>query len=358
MKAAEKEARRAWLGASDAAAILGLDRFRKPIDVWQEKTGRLEAVDDDERNKAASWGRWLERVLLERWEAETGLALTRSGRAPRQRTFVHREHPFIRATPDGYRLERGSATPLYVVEAKTSRNGKGFGDPGTDEIPRAYKVQAIVQAAVAGAPVVHVAALIAGQDFRRYVVEPTAAQREAVIAALVEFWTEYVLPDREPEELTEEYLRSKWPADNGEEMVATDADVALVERLRLGLTNKEQAEAAVQEVRTKIIERIGERSRLLGPGFAISYKRNRDGEKTDWKALAGDLERIVEGIAKAGTLEAEGPRGDRVSGRITDEMLELGLRSVTDGTLRSVHTAAVTGSRVFRPTFYEEEESR
>lgn len=343
MKAAEKLERQAWIGASDAAAILGLDRFRKPIDVWMEKTGRIEPKDDDERNKAASWGRWLERVLLERWEAETGLALTRSGRAPRQRGFIHPEYPFIRATPDAYRLERGARTPSYLVEAKTSRNGKGFGEALTDAIPRAYKVQTIVQAACAGAPVVHVAALVAGQDFRRYVIEPTDGQRDAIIAALVEFWNEYVVPDREPEELSEEYLRSKFPADDGEDLVATDADVALVERLRLSIQNEEQAEAALLETRMKVIERIGSRSRLLGPGFQISYKRSKDSERVDWKSLSADLRKLLERLAGEDQFQYLMPRVREILG--------------PDGieTLVSIHTNRQEGTRRFVPTFYEDD---
>jgi putative phage-type endonuclease len=342
MKAAEKLERQAYIGASDAAAILGIDRYRKPIDVWMEKTGRVTPRDDDEGNSPASWGRWLERVLLERWEHETGLPLTRSGRAPRRRNFVHREHPFIRATPDGYRLERGSAVPLYVVEAKTSRNGKGFGDAGTDEIPRGYKAQTIVQAAVTGAPIVHVPALIAGQDFRRYIIEPTEAQRAAVIGAIVEFWTEYVLPDREPPEVTEEYLRSKWPADDGEDLVATDADVKLAEALRLAIQNEEQAAAAVLEARTKIIQRIGERSRLIGPGFTISYKKAADATKTAWKELAGDLEKLLRELAGVGN-------GNETPEEEADTLEKIEF-------ILAMHRRTEAGSRRFLPKFYEEDE--
>lgn len=344
MKAAEKEARRAFLGASDFAAVLGLDRFRKPIDVWMEKTGRSKLEDDDERSKAATWGRFLERVLLERWMAETGLPLTRSGRAPRMRTFVHPRYPWIRATPDGYRLERGSAVPLYVVEAKTSRNGKGFGDAGTDEIPRGYKVQTIVQAAVTGAPVVHVPALIAGQDFRRYIVEPTEKQRDAIIDAGVEFMETYVFADVEPPEVTEEYLRQKFPTDDGEDLVATDADAKLAESYRLAAQNEEQAAAAVLEARTKLIARIGERSRLIGPGFTISYKRARDAEKTAWKEYAGDLERLIADLATH----------DALSGLLPAIEAKLGPDGIA--TLRSIHTRTEAGSRRFLPKFYEEDE--
>lgn len=342
MKAAEKLERQAYIGASDAAAILGLDRFRKPIDVWMEKTGRIEPKDDDDRNRAASWGRWLERVLLERWEAETGLPLTRSGRMPRRRNFVHREHPFIRATPDGYRLERGATVPAYIVEAKTSRGGAGFGEAGTYEIPPYYKAQTIVQAAVTGAPIVHVPVLIAGSDFRRYVGEPTEAQKEGVIAALVEFWTEYVLPDREPPEVTEEYLRTKFPTDDGEDLVATDADVKLAEIYRLAAQNEEQAAAAVLEARTKIIARIGERSRLIGPGFTISYKRAKDAEKTAWKELAGDLEKLVRELAGVGN-------GNETAEEEAETLRQLDF-------LRSMHTRTEPGSRRFLPKFYEEDE--
>lgn len=344
MKAAEKEARRAFLGASDFAAILGLDRYRKPIDVWLEKTGRSELHDDDDRNKAASWGRFLERVLLERWEQETGLPLTRSGRAPRQRTFTHPKYSWIRATPDGYRLERGAAVPLYVVEAKTSRNGKGFGEAGTDEIPRGYKVQTIVQAAVTGAPIVYVPVLIAGQDFRRFEVAPTEKQRAAIIDAGVEFMETYVFPDVEPPELTEEYLRQKFPADDGEDLVATDADAALAGQLQLAIQNEEQAASAVLQARTKLIERIGSRSRLIGPGFTISYRLAKDATKIAWKEYAGDLRSLLERLSGEDQFAALMPRIRELLG---PDGLE---------TLLSIHTQTTPGSRRFLPKFYEEDE--
>lgn len=352
MKAAEKLERQGFLGASDFSAILGIDRFRKPIDVWEEKTGRREPRDDDEdADGPAEWGRWLERAIVERWSRRTGLAIVRTG-GPRSRpkriVYTHPEYPFIRATPDavGPRVREGRAWRLpYIVEAKTSRAGADFGEPGTDEIPRYYKAQTIVQAACSGAPVVHVAVLIAGSSPRNYVVEPTKEQIEAVIGAGVEFWNDHVLADVEPE-ASEDYLRRKHPIDDGEDLVATDADIQIAERYRLAEQNEAQATAAKLEVRTKIIERLGTHSRLIGPGFRISYKRSKDSTETNWKNLAGDYRRIL----------------DRVAEEIAAELAAGGKSPLSDfpgldlETLESIHTQTKPGSRRFTPKFDEEEE--
>lgn len=343
MKAAEKELRRSSLGASDFAAILGVDHWKKPIDVFMEKTSTEPAVDDGDEGPAA-WGRFLERTIVDRFCAVTGLAVVRTGgpkSKPKQLSYQHPEFPFIRATPDavGPRDRRARTIP-YAVEAKTSRHGKGFGDDGTDEIPRGYKVQAIVQAAVTGAPVIHVPVLISGQDFRRYIVEPTEEQKAAVIAAGVEFWNEHVQKGIPPDEISEAYARSKWPADDGEDLVATDDDVKLVETYRLARTNREQTEAAEDEAKLVIMARIGTRSRLLGPGFAISYKKTKDVEKIEWKLLAGDLEKLLRENSLGGILVVNAQKIP------LDEALAF---------VRSMHTETRDGSRVFRPTWYEEE---
>lgn len=339
MKAAEKEARRSFLGASDFAAVLGVDPWKKPIDIFMAKTGQTQPEDDAEEGPAA-WGRFLERVIIQRWmKAHPDLPLTYAGK--RTRSFVHPVYPFISATPDAYYRARPVGPVAYAVEAKTSRYGKGFGEPGTDEIPRGYKVQAIVQSAVTGAAVIYLPVLIAGSDPRDYIVEPTDAQREAVIAAGVEFWNEHVLKGIPPDEISEEYARSKWPTDDGEDLVATDDDVKLVETYRLARTNREQTEVAEDEAKLAIMARIGDRSRILGPGFAISWKKTKDVEKTDWKLLAGDLEKLLRDNSLGGILIVN---GQKVA---LDEAI---------GFVRSMHTETRDGSRVFRPMWYEEDE--
>ena len=49
------ELRRQGIGGSDAAAIMGLNPWKTPMDIWLEKTG--EFLDDEEpENEKMYWG--------------------------------------------------------------------------------------------------------------------------------------------------------------------------------------------------------------------------------------------------------------------------------------------------------------
>ena len=42
------ENRQTYIGASDCAAVLGMSRWKTPIQIWAEKTGALEQEDISE----------------------------------------------------------------------------------------------------------------------------------------------------------------------------------------------------------------------------------------------------------------------------------------------------------------------
>ena len=48
------EARKAGIGGSDIGAIMGLSKWKSPVDVWLDKTGRVEP--DLEMSEAAYFG--------------------------------------------------------------------------------------------------------------------------------------------------------------------------------------------------------------------------------------------------------------------------------------------------------------
>lgn len=316
------EARRSTLGASDAAAVLGVSRWRKRIDVWAEKVGISELDPSDTPQQA--YGRILEPILV-RWAGEEIPAKIRRNSKSRR----HPVHRFISATPDGI----GSA----IVEAKTARSKEGYGEEGSDEIPIDYKVQAVVQAEIFDAPKVYVPVLFSGEGWppTLYVVQPSKKERAAVVEALVEFWTEFVVPRVEPDELSDEYVRARWKtSEPGKELVATDEIVALVERYRLAFQNKKAAEAAVEELSTILRHRMGDAEKLVHPWGSFTWKAGKP--RTDWKALAKDERRALETIVEAAPT-------------LVSDLLgaELDLDA-----LESLHTAA-EGTRVFRPYWKE-----
>ena len=108
------EVRQEWLrhrltgiGASDVPAILGLDKYRGPLDVWAEKTGALK--DEDHDSEAAFWGRRLEKDVIEVTAQRRGMDFQRGEHLLRSRRW-----PWMLATPDAY-----LGTRCIPLQAKT-----------------------------------------------------------------------------------------------------------------------------------------------------------------------------------------------------------------------------------------------
>lgn len=69
--AAQLEARRGWIGASDVPVIVGVSPWKDPFTLWAEETGKVPVA---EAGDAAKWGNLLEPVILDcaataYWEA-------------------------------------------------------------------------------------------------------------------------------------------------------------------------------------------------------------------------------------------------------------------------------------------------
>ena len=58
-----------FIGGSELPAMLGLDRWTSPYQLWERKTGRAEPFED---NKHTLAGKFLEDGIAKYWEFETG----------------------------------------------------------------------------------------------------------------------------------------------------------------------------------------------------------------------------------------------------------------------------------------------
>lgn len=169
------EARRAWVGASDVPAILGISQYATAADVYWAKVAQLDGFE----TPATERGRYMERGILDWFEAQIGEPLTRDV------TVRCESEPLIVSQLDG-RLADG--TP---VEAKTAAVDAEWGDECTDQIPDSYIAQAQTQLLCTGADICHVPALVAGfksLEFRRYVVRRNDDIIEAIVDHVRDFW--------------------------------------------------------------------------------------------------------------------------------------------------------------------------
>ena len=78
--------RRTGIGGSDVAAILGLSKYRSPLDVYKDKIGE---TPDGEQSQAAYWGTKLEDVVAREFQERTGLKVQRVNRQLSREGWMH-----------------------------------------------------------------------------------------------------------------------------------------------------------------------------------------------------------------------------------------------------------------------------
>ncbi len=200
----QRTERKRYLGASDIAALFtdengkSLDPHKTAVDVWITKVYELE-YDRKPGDSITSGVRW-EPYILEWAEQEIGFTIVTD---PTRLQFICKEHPIFASNLDEF-IETGVDMP-QIVEAKKSRIGAEWGEPGTDEVPYRVLLQTHTQMLCTGWNFAWVAAMLWG-DERLYKVWRNERIIEAIVKRGEQWWNDYVLtrtppPDSEPGDL-------------------------------------------------------------------------------------------------------------------------------------------------------------
>jgi putative phage-type endonuclease len=167
------EARRAGIGSSDVAPILGLSPWKSALSVYLDKIGESA---DQPMTPPQEWGVRAEPMIAAAIIDKYGWELSKP------LTMKHRSFGFLIASPDRM-TDKGD-----VIEIKTARTDDGWGEAETADVPEHYWLQVQHQLEVADADTCWVFVLIGSSDFRRYRVQRDPGYLPAVIEPLAEFW--------------------------------------------------------------------------------------------------------------------------------------------------------------------------
>lgn len=183
-------ARQLGITATDIAAIVGLDPYRTPLQVWLDKTVPIDDeldADDDTDVEAMEWGHRLEPMVAAKF-ADKHPEFTVHD-SPGLVAAVDPGPSWALATPDrlltraavGAALNADPRSRLAVLELKTAgaRQARAWEN---DDTPAQYVVQVQWQLLVCGFDVGFIGALIAGQKY----VERRFKRDEQLIDMLVE----------------------------------------------------------------------------------------------------------------------------------------------------------------------------
>lgn len=271
--------RKGGIGSSDAAAAVGLNPYKSPLELWLEKTGRdqhLSKPDPQDASTPLYWGTLLEPIVAAHYTRRTGHRVRRLNAV-----LQHPQHPWMLANID---REVVGAPDVQILECKTAGlNGAKLWKEG---VPEYVQLQVMHQLAVTGKQCADVAVLICGQELNIHRI----ARDEALIAQLIEleqrFWhgvTTDTPPSADGSESAAAALKALWPQDSGQvldlrgdlEMTTAFSDLLA---LREVLSTTEAQEA---QVRQRIQQRMGEASVLRLDAGEVRWKRSKDGTAVD-----------------------------------------------------------------------------
>jgi putative phage-type endonuclease len=85
--------RNKFIGGSDVAAILGLNRYKTAYEVWEEKKHNIKTF---EGNQATEWGKKLEPVIIAHFEQVNNVKVFDNNAR-----YISKEHEFLGCHPDG-----------------------------------------------------------------------------------------------------------------------------------------------------------------------------------------------------------------------------------------------------------------
>lgn len=144
------EARKGKISATKIGVILGVNKYKSPLQLWAEETGKIE--DDFQGNRYTRYGLILEPFIREILAEELGREVVASNAL-----YQHSRIEFAIASPDAFILSDN----LQLAELKTA-NSRMYREWEDDSAPDAYVLQLQWQMGVTGLSEGYIACLLGG----------------------------------------------------------------------------------------------------------------------------------------------------------------------------------------------------
>ena len=280
MSATLLQLRRSGIGATDASAVLGLNPWRTPLQVWAEKRGEAPPV---EQTDAMLWGTILEPVVAARYGEVTGRVLW----APEQ-VIHHPRHDMLLCSPDRFVMGEQRGLECKTANAFAAHE---WGPAGTDEVPQHYLIQCLHCMLVTGYAAWDLAVLIGGSDFRIYHIRRDEALLGALCSKLVAWWQRHMVEGVEPAAMRGdvEWLPLRYRDHDDVLLPAGVEDALLAAEYKRASADERDATERKESAKARLMQAIGDHDGLQGEGWRVTWRRTVDRDVTDWQALARAL---------------------------------------------------------------------
>jgi putative phage-type endonuclease len=273
------EVRKRGIGASDAAAAVGISPYQSPLELWMIKTGRdgdMPKPDPNDESSPMYWGNILEPIVAQHYTRRTGYKV--------RKVNAVLQH----ADPDKHWMLANldysvvNHPEVQILECKTA--GEWGAKLWRDGVPAYVQCQVQHQLAVTGRQAADVCVLLCGQEIRIHRIE----RDDDLIARLIElerqFW-HYVETDTPPpadgSDSSGKALKYLYPQDTGDVLDLSE-DPHLCQVFTELLAAREdiaRAQKIEDERKQAIQQRMGEASKVIFPTGAVTWKQNKSGSR-------------------------------------------------------------------------------
>jgi putative phage-type endonuclease len=234
-----------FIGSSDISAIIGIDKYRTPYQVWAEKVG---AVTGFEGNRATRLGQILEPIVAEFFAEDTGceVEIWRS-------RVTHEIHDMISCEPD-YKCKDPFDAVFKdgILECKTG-NYRLLSDWEKDgNPPDNYQIQVQWQLACTKKPWGFICGMLGNSpdELRIRKIYADKILQNKLINIACEFWNKYVVTGTPPLDLIEskdkEVINQVIKEVSENEREADFAEQSLLDELDCMTKKLEEARASIE----------------------------------------------------------------------------------------------------------------
>lgn len=257
------ELRKKGIGGSDVGAILGVNKWKSPLQVYFEKTGQ-ENVENKE-NEYIYWGNILEDVVAKVFSERTGKKVRRVNQM-----FIHKEHNFMIAN-----IDRAVVGESALLECKTASeyNKEAWEN---DEIPSSYLAQVQHYLAVTGYEKAYIAVLIGGNKFVWKEIQRDEELIKYIIEQEEEFWNRYILGDEVPQmdglDSTVEFLKRQYPYSIDNQIELSNECESVLDALDAIKEEETLLKERKQKLENELKAKLGENEVGITNNYKVTWK--------------------------------------------------------------------------------------
>lgn len=286
------------IGGTDAAAILNLSPWKRPIDIYAGKINPGAQAELDK--ECLLWGNLLEPVVRQQYANKFNVVVTNpldlgtlfpNSRRWNDSTLVVGDEDWMLGAPDGWIQADREGLEIKTAARKTGE----WGGEDTDEIPAHYLIQVAWYMAVLQAPAWNFGTLFSGNKLERYRVLRDGQLETAMVEACSSFWHDNVLkqvePDIDESESYGRYLARKFSLSTGN--VIKNPSIELVEwgfKMKAADDDEKDAKERKQLANNHLRALVGDSQKAIVKGVGtLGWVRPEEKLVTDEKAALAAL---------------------------------------------------------------------